>query len=487
MDWFAARWHDALALADWAYQRAGITDSATVLMLVLLAAAGVLVLVLYRRMPEAAADVPSLSGLTQGSRLFATAVLFLFFGVFGAWAVMAPLTSAAIAEGVVSPDGARRSVQHLEGGIISRLHVRDGDRVDAGDRLVTLERIQAQADHAVMHERFIHLSMSVARLEAEQLMAPGVELPAAFRTVEATPEVGKIIAAELALFSDRMSAIDGQRKILAQRILQLNAENKGLHEAIAGQDEQIRYLDQEIGNVQTLFDKGLEKMPRLLALKRERAGVQIARAQNRALIARNLQSVGETELEIGNLDQQWRERAGKELATSRTELAQIASRLPQTSDALKRTEIVAPVSGTIVELAFTTPGGVVRPGERILDIVPDSDDLLIDARVRPQDIDEVRSGLEAKVVLTAFAQRNLPTVMGIVRDVSADRIIDSRTNEPYYLARISVRKDQLVRAGVLQLMAGMPAEVMIRTGERTFFDYLTAPVLQSFDRTFRES
>jgi HlyD family type I secretion membrane fusion protein len=276
--------------------------------------------------------------------------------------------------------------------------------------------------------------------------------------------------------------------VLNQRIRQLQEENAGLREAIAGQNEQLALIGQEISNVQTLLDQGLARMPRLLELKRARAQVRIDRAQNRAKIARNEQKIGETEIETAKLSEEWRERAATELSEVRSELAEVESRLPKTEDALRRTTVTAPLAGVVVELVFTTVGGVVKPGERILDVVPQNSDLLIDARLKPQDIDDVRPGLAARVMLSAYSQRNMPEIEGQVRTVSADRIVDERTGEAYYLARVEVPPHELNRLNAdIKLIPGMPADVMIATGERTFFDYLVSPIIESFDRSFREN
>lgn len=437
---------------------------------------------------EASSELPDLPDLTRGPRRLAFGILVLFVGLGGGWSVLAPLASAAIAPGVVSPEGARRSVQHFEGGIIDEVHVTDGDRVARGDPLITLEDVRAKADHTVLRERYLHLRARVARLEAEHALAEKVALPDELQPVRLSSSARDVVAAQLELFENRRHTLEARREVLDQRVLQLEEENAGLREAIAGQNRQMELVEREIAGVEKLYDKGLERLPRLLELRRTQAQIRIDRAQNRARIARNLQAIGETRIEKASLEDDWRERAGDELAEARAELAEAKSRLPKTEDALTRTVVRAPLAGTIVELAFTTVGGVVKPGERIVDIVPAEADLLIDARVRPQDIEDVHTGLEAKVILSAYTQRTMPTITGRVETVSADRITEERSNDAYYLARVEVDREQLIDLGDhVELVPGMPAEVMIRTGERTFFDYLVTPLVQSFNRSFRES
>lgn len=446
------------------------------------------VTLLRRSAPVARNDgLPDLPQLTAGPRHLALVVMLVFFGLAGGWSLLAPLASAAIANGVVSPVGARRSIQHLEGGIIRAIHVIDGQTVVAGDPLVTLEDVRARSDHVMLRERHLRLLAEVARLEAERALAGEVRLPAELKSGKVAEPMVAVVAAQLDLFQSRMSTLKARRNVLDQRVLQLEEENAGLREAIAGQDRQIDLIEREIAGAKSLHEKGLERLPRLLELQREQQQIRIERAQNRARIARNDQAVGEARIEKASLDDDWRERAGDELANVRAELAEITSQLPKTLDALERTVVRAPLSGTIVELAFTTLSGVVRPGERILDIVPAEADLLIDARVQPQDIEDVHPGSEATVVLSAYTSRNMPKISGRVRSVSADRLVDERSGVPYYLARVEVDREQLTRFDEeLALVPGMPAQVLIATGTRTFFDYLVTPLTQSFERSFRE-
>jgi HlyD family secretion protein/epimerase transport system membrane fusion protein len=431
--------------------------------------------------------VPDLNTLTRGSRITAFLVIGSFFGIGGAWSVLAPLDSAAIASGVVTPEGARRTVQHLEGGIIRELHVRDGDVVRSGDPLVTLADIRARADHQVIAERYLHLRVKAARLAAEQRMQNTLDVGGLSAGRLSGTRVTEVLASERGLLTSRWATLQAQEKVLGQRIRQLEEENRGLVEAIDGQNQQLDLIEQEISGVTELYDKGLALLPRLLALQRDRAQVQIDRAQNRARIARNEQRIGEAELEIARLQENWRERASNELTEVRAELAEVEGRLPEAQDALTRTVVVAPVSGTVVELAFSTDGGVIKAGERILDIVPVDADLLIDARVRPSDIDDVRRGQLATVVLSAYTQRNMPIIDGRVQQVSADRLVEERSGTAYYLAKVKVERDQIAALGEdVDLVPGMPADVMISTGSRTFFDYIVTPITRSFDRAFRE-
>lgn len=489
-DWWLSAWHDVLAQITDAIEVAAALSVRDVL---LLGGAGVLVvtagsLIGRRRSKSFDNRLVDLRELTRGSRRAAALTIIIFFGFGGLWAFVAPLDSAAIASGVVNPEGARRTVQHLEGGIIRELHVRDGDIVQVGDPLVTLADIRARADHAVIAERYLHLRVKAARLAAEQRMSTVIDVGGFDGSHFSADRLNKVLSSERGLLSSRWVTLQTQEKVLGQRVRQLEEESRGLDEAIQGQSQQLDLIEREISGVKGLYDKGLALLPRLLALQRDRAQVQIDRAQNRARIARNNQRIGEAELEIAHLKENWRERASDELIEVGADLAEIEGRLPEAKDALKRTVLRAPVSGTVVELSFTTAGGVIKAGEPIMDIVPMEADLLIDARVRPTDIDDVRVGQRATVVLSAYTQRNMPIIDGRVKQVSADRIVEERSGTAYYLAKVEVDRVQLdaLDSGV-ELIAGMPADVMIATGSRTFFDYLATPITRSFDRAFRES
>lgn len=488
-DWWTALWNDFLDQISYAREVAVALNGSEILILagaaaVIVSAASLLGL---RRSNRFDYGVLDLRELTRRSRRAAAFTIVVFFGFGGAWAVLAPLDSAAIAAGVVNPEGARRTVQHLEGGIIQELHVRDGDIVQAGDPLVTLADVRARADHSVVAERYLHLRVKVARLAAEQRMDNMLLLDNVTEDRLPAVRLNEVLASQRGLLKSRWATLEAQEKVLGQRVRQLQEENLGLEEAIDGQNEQIELIEQEIKGVKQLYDKGLALLPRLLALQRDRAQVQIDRAQNRARISRNNQRIGETELEIVRLHENWRERASDELTEVRAEMAEVEGRLPEARDALKRTVVTAPVSGTVVELAFTTPGGVIKAGEPILDIVPAEADLLIDARVQPSDIDHVRAGQLATVVLSAYTQRNMPIIDGRVQHVSADRLVEERSGMAYYLAKVKIERQAIDSlSDKVKLVPGMPADVMIATGSRTFFDYVVAPITQSFNLAFRE-
>lgn len=428
-----------------------------------------------------------LGALTRGARYLGLMAAVLFFGVFAAWTWHAPLSSAAVAHGVVSPDGSRKTIQHLEGGIIRQIHVREGDQVEAGAVLVTLEDVRALARLQELKERKTFLLAVEARLVAEQLGADGLDFPRELTQI-ATPEADAAMVGQVALFASRKETRTARERILQKRKDQLQEEISGLQEVIKAQDRQISLIEREIGIGQDLVDQGLARLMPLLALQRDLAGLQAERAANRAGIARLGQHIGETELQLQAMKQETLEDVSEQLTKLRAELASVRSLVPEREDAFARTSITAPVSGRVMNVKVTTEGGgILAPGGNILDIVPDDGKLVIDARVRPQDIDAVFPGMRARVLLTAYNQRNLPQMFGEVDSISADRFIDERSGEPYFLAKVHVSSEDIAMLDAdITLVPGMPADVMVLTGERTVFDFLIKPFADSIRMSFRE-
>ena len=398
-----------------------------------------------------------------------------------------PLASAAVAPGVVSPEGKRKTVQHLEGGIIAAIHVRDGDRVREGDPLVTLEDVRARAELDVLHDQFTASAATVARLAAEQAEASSFAVPPELAGRTGDAKTAEVLATQRQLFEAHRQVREGRRRITEQRIAQLEAENKSLAQQVAAGDTQLGLIEAEIKGVKELVDKGLERKPRLLALQRQQADIRGQQAEQRGRIAANKEAAGQAQFESLTAEQQDRQEVSGQLDEARKRLDEVRNRLPSSEDAVARTVLRAPIEGEVVGLKATTVGGVIKPGEPILDLVPSRAELLVEARLQPSDIKDVRRGLPARVVLTAYPQRNLPIIHGVVREVSADRLTDERTGQPYFGTEVAVDRAELAGLdGEVALMSGMPAEVMILTGERTFLDYLLRPLYDAVRKAFRE-
>ncbi len=434
------------------------------------------------------AEHHSLRRILRVPVLLGLLVIAMFVGGFGVWASLAPISGAAVAPGVVSPKGNRRTVQHLEGGIIRRLLVVDGDRVSKGQRLVVLEDTQARSRfQELIGQKRVLVAMQT-RLIAEQEGSDQLRLPDWLKKqAKKDPEVARIINTQRDLFRARKVSHESRKAILRKRIAQLRAEIKGLREHIASQQQQLALIQEEIVAKRTLVRKGLTPKPELLALQRKSAEINGEQARNSASIARAEQTIGETEMQIVNADNERLDKVGDKLANVRAELAAINEKVFASEDVLSRTVIKAPISGVVVNRRFNTTGGVVRAGDPILDIVPDQLQLVIDAKVRPIDIDMIRAGQFARVHLTAFARNNRSMVQGRVASVSADALVDDKSKESYFRASIEVPRSELDKLGKLvSLSPGMPAEVLIVTKERTLMDYLLEPLMDAVRRSFHE-
>jgi HlyD family secretion protein/epimerase transport system membrane fusion protein len=406
---------------------------------------------------------------------------------FGVWGSTAPLANGAVAPGIISPDGSRRTVQHLEGGIISRLRVREGDTVKAGQILVALEDVQPRAVYEGLLDQYLTLHATQVRLTAEEAGRDRLDWPVELQGPADTKSLRAIIESQKRLFETRRTRHVSRRSVLQQRIALLGEQVKGLEAQVESTTTQLKLIAEEIEGKQVLRNKELIPKPELLRLQRAQAEISGLRGEYLAEIASAKQQVGEAEMQILALDAERADQIAVQLDEVRTNLASVKERLFASRDTLKRTMVTAPVSGTILNLRFKTEGGVVQRGEPILDIVPSDDTLLIDARVSPIDIDVVHPGLSAQIHLLAYSSRTMPRIDGVVRSISADRMIDETTKQPFYLARVEVDREAIRNIGPqVELVPGMPAEVLIVTGERTMIQYLLEPFSDLFRRSFRE-
>ncbi len=414
------------------------------------------------------------------------AIVALFFGVFGAWAAFAPLESAAVARGVISVETQRKTIQHLEGGIVGEIRVRDGDEVGADEILVVLDDTQARATLELLRGRQRAAQALEARLVAERDGQAEIAFPAAVRDATGA-DTAELLRAQVNIFNGRLRSVTGQTAILEQRIVQIQEEIRGLQGQAAAQAEQLALTNEEIASNQKLVDEGLSGKTRLLELQRALAEVTGDHSQSVASIARAQQSIEETRLQMADLNTDFINEAVQQLGVVQNELLDLGEQIRSAEDVLRRTVIRSPMAGTVVGLQVHTVGGVVTPGQALLDVVPKGDRLVVEAFVDPQDIDIVKIGLPAQVRLTALAQRNLAPLEGRVTTVSADRLTDQRTGVDYFLARVELDDDQAAALGDERLYPGMQAEVMIVTGARTTLDYLSQPIVESFNRAFREN
>jgi HlyD family secretion protein/epimerase transport system membrane fusion protein len=359
-------------------------------------------------------------------------VVALFFVGLGTWAAVANIASATVARGVVSPEGSRKTIQHLEGGIITEILVDEGDKVNAGDPLLVMQGTQARASfEELQHKKYV-FAAKLTRLLSEQANKPEVIYPAWLLTAaENSHAVGELLQAQRDLFAARQEVHQGRGAIGSKRVDEMEEEITGLQELIKSKRKQIKSLDEELAANQKLLDRNMIARPVYLQLDRLRSEIEGEMAESVASIARTRQNIGETELQILNEDARRLDDITSELADTRAELATVNERLNAQLDVLERTVVTAPVAGTVHNKQFYTTGGVIQPGQTILDIVPNEVELLIDARVSPVDIDVVAVGQEARVNFLAFNARNLPQINGFVRSISADSLLDEVTGESY--------------------------------------------------------
>lgn len=438
-------------------------------------------------MPDIEPAAPRLAATVRGpARIGFWVILIFLVGSLG-WASVAPLASGAVATGIISPDGSRRTVQHLEGGIIQEIRAKDGDEVSAGQVLVTLQATQALAMNEMLTEQAQTLQAMRARLLSEQSGMDEIVFPAELLGAM-SPHLEAMLHGQTSLFEKRREAFRAQVRIIENRVAQYHEQIGAFQSQLDSASAQITFVEDELKGKESLFKRGLTTKTEVLRLERSKAALFGERGKHVGAIAEVKQRLDELATQKISLEADRAQEISTELERLRTEYAEISERLNSSRDILERTAIVAPVSGKVVNSRFKTTGGVVKAGEAIMDIVPTGERLLIDVHISPRDIDIVRPQLPAIVHLTAYSSRGLPRINGFVRDVSADSMLDQVTGQSFFLARVEVLKEDLSRIGdEYVLLAGMPAEVMIVTGERTVVSYLLEPFLDAFRRGLRES
>ncbi len=434
----------------------------------------------------APAKLPKLALNPKPAILLGFSAIALIFGGFGGWAAIAPIASAVIAPGVVTVDTNRKKIQHLEGGVVEELLVRDGDSIAAGDVLIRLDETQPRASLAILQGEYDATRAIEARLLAERSGAQTIELPSDLLDRAAETNVAEILSGQESFFEARRKSFDGEVSILRSRIARLQDNIAGLQAQQKSKERQIVLIKEETKGLRRLLAKGYTDRSRLLGLEREEADLEGERGEHRSDIAHARTSMAETELNIIQLRSDFQEEVVDELRTVRASLSDLRERIGAAKHILKHIEIRAPVNGVVVDMQVHTKGGVIRPGETILEIVPDDDNLIVEAQVDPLDIDNLAVGQQSDVHLTAFKRWTTPAISGEVTYVSADRLEDQSTGRPYYVARVAVADDEVAKLEDRNLYPGMPAEVMIKTGERTALQYLAQPMLDSMNRAWRE-
>jgi epimerase transport system membrane fusion protein len=419
-------------------------------------------------------------------RIVGYAIVLAIFGGLGGWSAFAPIDSAALAPGVVTVQSYRKTVQHLEGGIVRRLNVEEGQQVAAGDVLIELEGTQFQAEMEVLRVQQLALQTEEARLLAERDSAPAVVYPESADLPSDDPRVVEIRQGQDALFAARRKAYAGEVSVLEQTVAQLEAQIDGLQSVIRSKRALLDSYAAEIEDLRGLLEEGLTDRQKLRELERSSVEQQGEVAELIATSAAAEARINESKLRILQVEREFQTSVAAELGDVQARLADVNERLASAADRVERALIRAPVAGRVLELEVHTVGGVITPGQPLMDIVPELESLVVEAQVSPLDIDRVRVGLPARLRFSGFKRSRVPEVHGTVTSVSADRLENAATGVAYYRARVELEPGQIELLDGVELIPGMPVEAMINTGSRTLLGYLWEPVSESVTRSFRE-
>ncbi len=441
--------------------------------------------------PRALADPfeeppPGNLGSPMGFITFGLWVILIAFGGFGTWAATAPLSSAAIAPGILAVENKRKTVQHLEGGIISAIHVREGDEVAKGDVLLELEPVRAETNLNQVEAEYVVQLARRDRLVAERDGAEDIAFTPYLKERAGDPTVASHIDNQAALFRSRRRNLFGQLTVLDEQIARSVEEANGLASRINAEERSLALLREEVRAVKTLFDQGLTPRNRLLAVQREETLISGRVQELQATAAASRRRVAELEQEKLNLVQQYEREVFEDLERVQLSIEDLEIRRTAAEDVVSRIAIRAPEAGEVTGLQVVSTGQVISPGETLMELVPE-DNLIVEALLKPTDIDVVREGMDARIRLSAFNFRTAPPVDARVIHVSADRVTDERSRTSAYLVQLEFTQSfEEPPLDALELFPGMDAEVMILLGERTLVDYMAQPILDTLNRGFRE-
>jgi HlyD family secretion protein len=413
-------------------------------------------------------------------------IVLLLAGGVGGWAATTQIAGALIAQGSVVVDSNVKKVQHPTGGVVGRLNVQDGDRVKAGDILVQLDDTITRANLAIVTKGLDELSARKARLEAERDGTETVTFPRMLLAHADEAPVAIAIANERKLFELRRNARLGQKAQLRQRITQLDEEIRGLSAQQDAKAREISLIGKELDGVRELWKNNLVQITRLTALERDAARLEGERAQLLAAVAQTKGKISETELQIIQIDQDLSSEVAKDMREVDAKYGEFVERKVAAEDQLKRIDIRAPQDGVVLESKVHTVGGVIPAGDAVMLIVPESDNLQVEAKINPRDIDQIQVGQSAMLRFSAFNLRTTPEINGTITRIAADTTTDQRTGQSYYNTRIAMTKNEMARLGEVKLIPRMPVEAFVQTGERSVMSYLIKPLTDQFMRAFRE-
>ena len=420
----------------------------------------------------------------KGTVNFGIFVIFMLVGVFGIWLGMAPLNSAAVAVGKINVVSNKKIIQHLEGGVVDKIFVKDGDVVKAGDPLVEIKNAALQSEIGIVRADYLRTSAIVSRLEAQKDDANEIKFSDDIKQISGYEEVAN---GQISIFNEQKKLLDNEKTILKQRIKQLENQIQGAKAIMSAKKDRIASLNEEIREWERLFKEQLADKVRLRDLNREKTAVEGELAAGTAEIARLGVQINETQGQIALRDRSFKEDILKKLEDAKIRLVDLEQRYNALKDQSERTIVKSPVEGSVVELAFHTIGGVIRPGERIMSIVPDDTDYVVEAKLNVVDIDTVHVGQLADIRFSAFQHKPSFVMEGKVTYVSADSVQDNAGHSYYDI------KAELTPEGMKEfdrneffIVPGMPVEVMIKTGNRTMLEYVLKPFIDMFKRAFNE-
>ena len=414
-------------------------------------------------------------------------VLILGFGGFAGWAAFAPLDAGVTADATVQVAGNRKSVQHLEGGTVEEILVREGDLVEEGQVLVRLNATRALAEQGVVSAQYLVAKVTEARLLAERDGLDQIEVdPKVVERFKGDPRYSAVLRAQERLFKTRRDALQGEIDILRENLAGAEQQLAGLEQVQKSRKAQIGYINRELSGVRELAKEGYLPRNRMFELERDAAQLQAALSNDMVEAGRTRNQIAELKLRIMQRYQDYQKEVQSQLSEIQKEASALGDRLSAIDYTVRETVIRAPIGGYVQNLSVHTVGGVIGPGTLLMEVVPVDATYLIQARVPVQSIDRVMPGLDVDITFPALNQRTIPNIPGKVLTVSADRLVDEATNIPYYLAQVEVTPEGVETLQNETIRAGMPAAVLIRMGERTMLNYLVKPFLERLDKAFKE-
>jgi HlyD family secretion protein len=413
-------------------------------------------------------------------------LIAMTFGVAGVWAAVAKLDKAVIATGFVETETNRKTVQHLEGGIVRQILIKEGDHVTEGQVLFRLEQVQAEANNESLSNQLDSALALEARLVAERDGAREISWPKEFTDRLIEPTLSHTLDDQIHQFEERRGSLEGQKNGIESRIVQLHKEIDGISIEKTSTESQTTYINQELVGLRELAGKNLVPVTRVYAMERERTRLEGSVGRAVADMAKAESSIDEMNIQIQELTQKFQEEVASSLLDARQKIADLRERLSVSQDVVNRLAITAPRAGMVQNLKVFTIGQVLRGGEPLLDIVPDNDALVVHAEFSTTDIDNVFAGMTSEVRFPAFHSRTIPVMLGKIESISHDRLLDESTHQYYYLGLVSLNRGDIPDEYRSRVRAGMPAEIIVSSGERTVLNYLVGPLSSSLRKTFRE-